>query len=94
MLVLKEIKHLIWSWSLIFILAIASFTLVLPRTVYAESTQKLLLADASAVSARDAFRTAYENRYTWNQQFPGYTAQVSINHQGELDQGIVRIRPD
>ncbi|APB34130.1 hypothetical protein GlitD10_1804 [Gloeomargarita lithophora Alchichica-D10] len=30
-----------------------------------------------ALDARDLFQQAYENRYTWDGQFPGYTAQVS-----------------
>ena len=30
------------------------------------------------VSARDFFRSAYENRYTWDQSFPGYTADVTF----------------
>lgn len=29
------------------------------------------------VSARDLFRAAYENRYTWDSSFPGYTADVT-----------------
>ncbi|MGF1460393.1 MAG: DUF3386 domain-containing protein [Leptolyngbyaceae cyanobacterium] len=29
------------------------------------------------VSAREFFRAAYENRYTWDQNFPGYTADVT-----------------
>lgn len=28
------------------------------------------------VSAREFFRSAYENRYTWDQGFPGYTTDV------------------
>lgn len=90
----KKLKYLIWSWSLTLILATASFALVLPRPVHAQSNQNLLLADTSNISAKDAFLAAYKNRYTWDQDFPGYKAEVSINHQGELDQGIVRIKPD
>ena len=30
------------------------------------------------VSARDFFRAAYENRYTWDQNFPGYTTDVTM----------------
>ena len=58
----KKLKHLIWSWGLIFVLAIASFSLVLSRTVHAESYQKLLLADNTTISAKDAFRAAYQIR--------------------------------
>ena len=30
------------------------------------------------VSARDLFRAAYENRYTWDSSFPGYTTDVTF----------------
>lgn len=30
------------------------------------------------VSARDFFRSAYENRYTWDHNFPGYTTDVTF----------------
>ncbi|MGJ3247154.1 MAG: DUF3386 family protein [Elainellaceae cyanobacterium] len=45
-------------------------------------------------SARDIFKTAYENRYTWDNQFPGYQAEVSVNYSGALEQGLVRVKPD
>ena len=32
------------------------------------------------LSAQDFFRAAYENRYTWDKNFPGYTADVTFNH--------------
>ena len=46
------------------------------------------------VSARDTFRAAYGNRYTWDEKFPGYSAEVSINYQGKVAQGSARIQPD
>ena len=33
---------------------------------------------STQVSARDFFRSAYENRYTWDHNFPGYTADVTF----------------
>ena len=69
----------IWSWGLRALVAIAlTMTITLP---------------AYAQSAEDAFRAAYENRYTWG-DFPGYQAEVSINYEGKLDQGIVKVKPD
>lgn len=32
---------------------------------------------STQVSARDFFRSAYENRYTWDHDFPGYTTDVT-----------------
>jgi len=31
---------------------------------------------APQTQARDLFRAAYENRYTWDSDFPGYVADV------------------
>lgn len=45
-------------------------------------------------SARDLFRSAYENRYTWDNNFPGYTADVTYNRDGEKFSGQVRIGAD
>ncbi|MUG98137.1 DUF3386 family protein [Scytonema sp. UIC 10036] len=35
---------------------------------------------ATQVSAQELFRAAYENRYTWDNNFPGYTADVTYKH--------------
>ena len=68
-------------WSLSLVLAIALFN-------------TSIVSPARADSAEAAFRSAYENRYTWDEQFPGYQAEVSINYFGALDQGIVKVKPD
>ncbi|HLP90512.1 MAG TPA: DUF3386 domain-containing protein [Nostocaceae cyanobacterium] len=36
------------------------------------------------VSAKELFQAAYENRYTWDQNFPGYTADVTYNYDGQV----------
>ncbi len=45
-------------------------------------------------SAKDLFRAAYENRYTWDQNFPGYSADVQIKQGNEIYTGKVRINRD
>ncbi|ELS04049.1 Protein of unknown function (DUF3386) [Xenococcus sp. PCC 7305] len=32
------------------------------------------------LTAQDVFRSAYENRYTWDKNFPGYQAQVTMEN--------------
>ncbi|HEY9850278.1 MAG TPA: DUF3386 family protein [Leptolyngbyaceae cyanobacterium] len=78
---IKQLMQPVLTRALRLFLAIALFTCALPNLAFAQS-------------ASDAFRTAYENRYTWDEDFPGYSAEVSINYQGQLDQGIVRVKPD
>lgn len=47
-----------------------------------------------SMSARDLFRAAYENRYTWDQSFPGYSADVTLK-KGDLEySGRIRINSD
>jgi len=45
-------------------------------------------------SARDLFQAAYENRYTWDSNFPGMTANVSVAINGVARTGKARINPD
>lgn len=45
-------------------------------------------------SARDLFRAAYENRYTWDENFPGYSADVQLKQGNEFYTGKVRINRD
>lgn len=46
------------------------------------------------LTAQDIFRTAYENRYTWDSDFPGYQANVLLEMNGATYQGRVQINPD
>lgn len=46
------------------------------------------------ISARDLFRAAYENRYTWDSHFPGYTADVQFQKDGQTYTGKVTINRD
>lgn len=49
---------------------------------------------AVKLSAQDLFRAAYENRYTWDAQFPGYTADVTYTQAGAVFTGQVRVTAD
>ncbi|NEP58857.1 MAG: DUF3386 domain-containing protein [Symploca sp. SIO2G7] len=42
-------------------------------------------------SACELFKAAYKNRYTWDENFPGYSADIEIKQGNELYTGIVRI---
>lgn len=42
-------------------------------------------------SARDFFRAAYENRYTWDKNFPGYKADVTYQHNDQTVTGQVQV---
>ena len=44
--------------------------------------------------ARDLFQAAYENRYTWDLDFPGYSAAVTLQQGNESYAGQVRVNAD
>ncbi len=48
----------------------------------------------SNTSARELFQAAYENRYTWDSNFPGLSANVSVAIDGVTRIGKARINPD
>ena len=46
------------------------------------------------MNARELFRAAYENRYTWDENFPGYSADVQLKQGNEVYNGKIRINRD
>jgi len=46
------------------------------------------------LTAEDLFRAAYENRYTWDNQFPGYTCDVTLTTKGETHTAKITINSD
>ena len=49
---------------------------------------------ALQVSARELVKAAYENRYTWDKGFPGYTTDVVLKIGEETYQGTAKVNPD
>ncbi len=49
---------------------------------------------ATTIDPRDLFRAAYENRYTWDHNFPGYTADVTFKDNDRTFRGQVRVNQD
>jgi hypothetical protein len=45
-------------------------------------------------SAQELFQSAYENRYTWEKSFPGYTATVELKQGDETFNGTVKVNPN
>lgn len=46
------------------------------------------------VSARELFRAAYENRYTWDSNFPGYTMDVTFRDGDKEYTAKARVNPN
>ena len=46
------------------------------------------------INARDLFRSAYENRYTWDANFPGYTASITFRENDQVFSGQIKINKD
>jgi hypothetical protein len=43
------------------------------------------------ISAQELFQAAYQNRYTWDENFPGYTADITYKYDDQVIIGQVRI---
>ena len=72
-------RAIIWSLNLIFLLS-TSFA-SFPRLAQSESGLAL-------------FRSAYNNRYTWNKESPGYSATILVTYADNAFQGKVKVNPD
>lgn len=49
---------------------------------------------SNSTSAAEIFRNAYENRYTWDSQFPGYTATVKVKQGNSNYEGKIAVNSD
>lgn len=49
---------------------------------------------ALQVSARELVQSAYENRYTWDKSFPGYTTDVALQLGEQSFKGTAKVNPD
>ena len=45
-------------------------------------------------TARDRFRAAYENRYTWDSDFPGYTTKLELKQGDEVYTADIKVNSD
>ena len=45
-------------------------------------------------TARDRFRAAYENRYTWDRDFPGYTTKLELKQGDEVYTADIKVNSD
>jgi hypothetical protein len=86
------------GWRSVLSMALTLITLIqLSQQAIAQGNT--ILADKTsqtypAVLAREVFRLAYLNRYTWDKNFPGYTATVKIKQGNEEHNGYIKIKPD
>lgn len=78
----EQIKKLVWFSTLF----LACFGLI-SQTASGNSLSQ-------SNSALEIFRHAYESRYTWNSQFPGYTSKVELKDNEKAYTGTIQITPD
>ena len=97
----QQLKEKRTRQGLNLVIAIAAISLVTQASVNALAYTSASLhsqannrASTSSLSALEVFKEAYENRYTWDEQFPGYTAVVDFTQGQEKYQGRIQVKPD
>ncbi len=79
----KQNQKQFWVWGLSLVVMLWSWGI--SQGVSADSSIP------PTTSARELFQSAYENRYTWDSEFPGYTAEVGVQGGDQNLQGTIRI---
>ena len=96
----KASKYKVWHLGFSISVALVSLAFVTQIKTQVLASNSILLSDNTGnsltpdISALDIFRKAYENRYTWNPQFPGYTAVVELKHNKKYYRGNILVKPD
>ena len=52
------------------------------------------LAGETPKTALHRFQKAYENRYTWDSEFPGYTTKLELKQGDEVFKGDIKVNQD
>ncbi len=73
---------LLWGFTLI---------LTLSSWIPGNSVRSETLPTATTPSALEVFRNAYENRYMWDSDFPGYSATAEVTENGKTYKGEIQI---
>lgn len=97
---MKPLKYQsVFILTVIFTLASLSLEVRAARILSNTANSHLLAQEntnsrSPETSANDLFRKVYNNRYTWNNDFPGYTAVVEFKQGKNNYKGYVRVEPD
>jgi len=83
LMIWKRIQQRIGLGVMSVVVAIALLTLGALPSIAAESP------DPQSGTAKTLLKTAYDNRYTWDEAFPGYQAEVAVRYQDTSVQGSV-----
>ena len=94
-----RLKYLfLWCFCITVTLASLMGTQAIAHPIH--NTNVVLLSEKTTnsltptISASELFRHTYENRYTWNPQFPGYMATVELKQGKENYKGHIRVNSD
>jgi hypothetical protein len=96
----QPLKYQFWHLSISISVALVSITFITQIKTQVLASSSILLSrdtgnsSTTVISALDIFRKAYENRYTWNPQFPGYTAIIELKHGNKHYRGNVIVKSD
>lgn len=82
----------ILSLGLSLLLALTGITLGL--TVRTEALIAAPAVQTAAVEPEELFRSAYDKRYTWDSDFPGYWVEVSVRYNQDIYHGLAMVNPD
>jgi hypothetical protein len=52
------------------------------------------MTESTTVTAQEFFQAAYEHRYTWDADFTGYRADITVKQANEVYQGQIQINRD
>lgn len=92
----EQLKHQ-KKWQSLFTIGSITICLVLTQHSKFLNYSNVVLAQSTSNSSIDAakiFRDAYENRYTWDKHFPGYTAVIEVSLGKENYKGNLTINSD
>ncbi len=90
----ERLKRQIKWWCVCIIVTLASLNLGAQAIAEPVLLSEKIGSSSPVTSASELFRDVYQKRYTWDSQFPGYTAAIDLKDGKKNYKGSVRVNPD
>ncbi|HEY9698600.1 MAG TPA: DUF3386 family protein [Trichocoleus sp.] len=100
-MMLQFIQRQFWVWSLSLVLVLTGclgfgvkYAEAVPLIAQTGTVTPQTSDPQASDTAEAIFRAAYANRYTWDEEFPGYAAEVRVRDGDVIHQGKIHLLPD
>lgn len=90
----QPLKQRLLGWILSFILLLGLLSWSIPAQAAQQLIPPMPAGKVAVADPAQIFQAAYNKRYTWDADFPGYWVEVSVRYNQDIYHGLATVNPD